>query len=235
LSKLPSTFWTFLAVTRGKSGQHWGGVIKSTLRAVGSSRSFDELYCSYLDEWAFEAPPVDVESELAGFKLKLGARAPDVVRGMYCDAVSYLPDDILCKVDRASMAVSLEARVPFLDHRVAEIAARVPLDFKFAGKKGKLILERLLGREVPRELFDRPKAGFAIPISEWLKGTLRDWAEDLLNERRLASDGWFDVAVVRQRWRDHLSGRRDSAPAIWAVLMFQAWLRDQSAVAKVAP
>ena len=103
----------------------------------------------------------------------MGTPAPDALRMMYCDAVTYLPDDILCKVDRASMAVSLETRVPFLDHRVAELAARIPLGLKVRGGKGKHILRQLLYRHVPRELFERPKAGFAVPVGEWIKGPLR--------------------------------------------------------------
>jgi asparagine synthase (glutamine-hydrolysing) len=147
---------------------------------------------------------------------------------MYCDAVSYLPDDILAKVDRASMAVSLETRVPFLDHRVAEVAARIPLDLKIRGGAGKHILRQLLYRHVPAQFFDRPKAGFAIPVGEWIRGPLRDWAEDLLDPARLRAEGWFDAQLVRRRWGDHLSGRRDSTEAIWAILMFQAWLDEQS-------
>jgi len=146
---------------------------------------------------------------------------------MYCDAVGYLPDDILCKVDRASMAVSLETRVPFLDHRVAALAARIPLDMKVREGKGKHIVRQLLYRHVPRELIDRPKAGFGVPVGEWIKGPLRPWAEDLLDRGRMASEGWFDPAIVHRRWLGHLSGARDSTPAIWAVLMFQAWLRAQ--------
>ena len=145
----------------------------------------------------------------------------------YCDAVSYLPDDILVKVDRASMAVSLETRVPFLDHRVAAVAARIPHSMKIRGAQGKHILRQLLYREAPRHLFDRPKAGFAIPVGEWIRGPLRPWAEELLEPKRMADVGWFNPAIVQHRWREHLAGRRDSTPALWAVLMFQSWLREQ--------
>jgi asparagine synthase (glutamine-hydrolysing) len=153
---------------------------------------------------------------------------------MYCDAVSYLPDDILCKVDRASMAVALETRVPFLDHRVAEVAARIPLSMKIREGRGKCILRKLLDRYVPRELVERPKTGFAVPVGEWIKGPLRDWAQELLDERKMRIEGWFDADVVNARWQDHLSGRRDSTAALWAVLMFQAWLHEQQAVSAVA-
>ena len=125
------------------------------------------------------------------------------------------------------MAVSLETRVPFLDHRVAELATRIPLGMKLRDGKGKHILRRLLYRHVPPELIERPKAGFGIPVGEWIKGPLRPWAEDLLDPGRMADEGWFDPAIVHRRWNEHLSGRRDSTPALWGVLMFQAWLRDQ--------
>ena len=153
--------------------------------------------------------------------------APAPLQMMYRDAISYLPDDILCKVDRASMAVSLESRVPFLDHRVAALAARIPLSLKLRGGTGKHILRQLLYREAPRELFERPKAGFAIPVGEWIRGPLRDWAEELLDPARMREEGWFDPAIVQPRWQDHLAGKRDSTPALWSVLMFQAWLREQ--------
>ena len=132
------------------------------------------------------------------------------------------------------MAVSLETRVPFLDHRVAALAARIPIEFKVRGAHGKHILRELLGREVPRELFERPKAGFGIPVGEWIKGELRPWAEDLLDAKRMAAEGWFDTAIVQRRWRDHLEGRRDSTAALWAILIFQAWLREQQAVTALA-
>jgi asparagine synthase (glutamine-hydrolysing) len=156
------------------------------------------------------------------------------LRIMYCDAVTYLPDDILAKVDRASMAVSLETRVPFLDHRVAEVAARIPLDMKVRGPTGKHILRQLLYRHVPEQLFDRPKAGFAVPVGEWIRGPLRGWAEELLDPTRLAGEGWFDPKIVRRRWAEHLSGRRDSTNALWAVLMFQAWLDNQGKTVQLA-
>ena len=150
-------------------------------------------------------------------------------------ALTYLPDDILAKVDRASMAVSLETRVPFLDHRVAELAARIPLSLKVRGGKGKHIVRQLLYGLVPPAMVERPKAGFAIPIGEWIKGPLRPWAEDLLSRESLQCNGLLDPGIVRRRWADHLSGRRDSTPALWAILMLQSWLREQqSATARAA-
>jgi asparagine synthase (glutamine-hydrolysing) len=158
---------------------------------------------------------------------------------MYCDAMTYLPDDILCKVDRASMALSLETRLPFLDRGVAEIAARIPTRMKIRGRSGKLVLRNLLARELPRSLFERPKAGFAAPVGAWLRGPLRDWAEALFDPRKLTANGWFDPAPVRARWHQHLTGARDYAPSLWAILMFQAWLdenvADRSASVASAP
>ena len=154
---------------------------------------------------------------------------------MYSDAVAYLPDDILCKVDRASMAVSLECRVPFLDHRLAAVAARIPHAMKRQGRQGKVVLRTLLGRELPPHLFDRPKSGFGLPLGDWLRGPLRDWAEDLLDPAQMAAEGWFDPAIVQQRWRQHLSGERHSAEAIWAILMFEAFLRRRNGAVAARP
>lgn len=148
-------------------------------------------------------------------------------RMMYIDIVSYLPDDILAKIDRASMAVSLEARVPLLDHRVVEFAWRLPMDLKIRGGVGKWILRQVLLRHLPRELIERPKQGFGIPVSEWLRGPLRDWAESLLGERRLIEGGFLSSELVRKLWLDHIDSRADNGRSLWGVLMFQAWLDTQ--------
>jgi asparagine synthase (glutamine-hydrolysing) len=145
---------------------------------------------------------------------------------MLFDTVTYLPDDILVKVDRASMAVALETRLPYLDHRVAELALQMPLPLKIRRGVGKWILRQVLYQYVPKHLVDRPKKGFSVPIGEWLRGRLRDWVEELLGAERLRRGGFFDPGAVRNLWNDHLSARRDAEHQVWAVLMFQAWLDE---------
>jgi asparagine synthase (glutamine-hydrolysing) len=140
--------------------------------------------------------------------------------------LNYLTDDILCKVDRAAMGNSLETRVPFLDHKIVELAWRMPLEMKINHSKGKSILRNILYKHVPKQLIERPKAGFSIPLGEWLKGPLKEWAEVLLESSRIEKEGYLNSNYVNQLWVEHLTGKRDGTFKIWSILMFQSWLES---------
>ena len=169
-------------------------------------------------------------------QIQFGSRSfweslPELLQRMtYLDFVSYLPDDILVKVDRAAMSVGLETRIPLLDHRIIEFAYSLPTSFKQRRNQDKWLLRRILDQYVPPALVERPKKGFAAPIAEWLRGPLRDWAEDLLGETRLRQEGFLEPETLRQRWTEHLSGKRDWSAGLWHALMFQAWLDQQKVV-----
>ena len=147
---------------------------------------------------------------------------------MYCDTTNYLPDDILVKVDRAGMGVSLEGRIPFLDHRLVEFAWTIPMSMKIQNGQGKSILRKILYKYVPQHLIERPKSGFTVPIDGWLRGSLRDWAEPLLDENRLEGEGFFDSSPIRKKWEEHISSKANHGASMWDILMFQACLETNS-------
>lgn len=149
---------------------------------------------------------------------------------MYMDGMTYLPDDILVKVDRAAMCNSLETRVPFLDHRIIDLAWSLPLSMKMRNAQTKWILRQVLYKYVPKELIERPKMGFGIPVGDWIRGPLKDWAEALLDGSRLKQEGFFDAEFIRLRWQEHLSGKRNGQSFLWTVLMFQSWLEEEKEI-----
>ena len=153
---------------------------------------------------------------------------PDfALQAMYLDTITYLPNDILTKLDRATMAFGLEGRIPYLDHRVVEFAWRLPLHMKIRPDCGKWILRQVLYRYVPAKLVERSKMGFGVPLDSWLRTSMRDWAEALLESTRLQQEGFFDAGAVRKKWEDHLSGRGAWQYHLWDILMFQSWLQHQ--------
>jgi len=197
------------------------------LAGVLSAKNTSELYRHFVTHW--ERPDQLVihghepATQITHPQLHL---APIVEQMMALDSVSYLPDDILCKVDRAAMGVSLETRVPMLDHRVVEFAWRLPLSMKIRNGQSKWILRQVLYKYVPKELIDRPKMGFGIPIDKWLRGPLNDWAESLLDESRLKNEGFLNPAPIRTKWAEHLKGHRNWQYHLWDILMFQSWLEE---------
>ena len=197
---------------------------------VLDSVSEDELYLGLSSHWNDPASVVINGSEPSTL---LTGTAPSlnglngVERMMALDLLTYLPDDILVKLDRAAMAVSLETRVPFLDHRVVEFAWNLPQSMKLRDGQTKWILRQVLYKFVPRKLIEGPKRGFGVPLQEWLRGPLRDWAEALLDESRLRREGYFHPQVIRKKWTEHLSLQRNWAYDLWDILMFQSWLEQQ--------
>jgi len=205
---------------------NWGDKLHKGANVM-CSRTSAELYRGLVSHWdnpstlvLRSAEPATVLTDAAA---QLGGLS-DVEQMMAIDLVSYLPDDILCKVDRAAMSVSLETRVPFLDHRVVEFAWRLPQHYKLRDGVSKWALREVLYKYVPKALIDRPKMGFGVPIDHWLRGPLREWAESLLGEARLRREGYFDPGPVRRYWDEHQSGRRNWQYHLWDVLTFQAWL-----------
>lgn len=234
LRALPAEFWSALLapVSPWLPRELREGDRADRLRKLASvlgARRNDDVYRQMVNFWPDGHSPVLGATEpLTAFTEPVPSIPEFASRMMLLDLRSYLPDDILVKVDRAAMAASLETRVPLLDHRIVEFALRLPLQQKMRAGQGKWVLRQVLDRYVPRALVERPKLGFGIPIHAWLRGPLRGWAEDLLNESSLRQAGQLDPAPVRQLWREHLAGRNDWGYRLWPVLMFEAWRRANS-------
>ena len=230
LSALPVTVLDRIAALTGSRVTRPGEKAQKLATRLRDVRTIDDLYRGLVSEWAGGQMVPGLGK--AG-KTLLDDQLPKILasdasaRMMAQDMRTYLPDDILCKVDRAAMAVSLETRVPFLDPEVLAASARLPTRMKIRDGQGKWALRQILYRHVPRDLIERPKMGFGLPIGDWLRGPLRGWAEDLLSEKNLRHDGLIEPAPVRQAWTEHLSGRRDWTNRLWIILMLMAWKGNQ--------
>ena len=229
ITALPPPAWDALGqpLPIGQLG-HKAHKLAARLRYV---RSSDDLYRSLVSEWCdpaqlLQGEPPDLEVTAIDQPLPACLSSDPVARMMAWDSLSYLPDDILVKVDRAAMAVGLETRAPFLDHRVAQVAWRLPMAMKIRGNTSKWALRQILYKHVPKELIERPKAGFAMPIGQWLRGPLRAWASELLHPDRLSQEGYLRPEPITRLWQQHLSGRYDHTTKLWSVLMWQAWFEQ---------
>ncbi len=232
LRGLPPALWDFLFSLSPKRLRHvLTGDRMHKLATVLAGADGADLYGRLVSQWS-DPESLVVEGARERERIwddpGLMRDLPELMARMrYMDTVGYLPGDILTKLDRASMAVSLETRVPLIDHRVVEFATGLPPHMLIRGQRGKWLLRQVLHRYVPEELVTRPKTGFGVPLDSWLRGPLRDWAEGLLSRSRLEEEGFFAPAPVRRAWKEHLSGRRNHQHKLWAALMFQAWHADE--------
>lgn len=230
ISLIPDSVWNSVFSQVGKLRSlptNMGDKLGKFASRLESVDAVDDLYYSLVSESNAPEQIVLGASEPASWLTTVGLKldfSDHKSHMMFMDAMTYLPDDILVKVDRAAMANSLETRVPFLDHRVIELASTIPMSMKCKDEKSKWILREVLYRYVPRELIERPKAGFDIPLGDWLRGPLREWGEALLSEQKLQQEGYFDVKFVRQLWQAHVNGKSNNQTLLWNILMFQEWL-----------
>tara|TARA_B100000780_G_scaffold261631_1_gene214176 strand:- start:3298 stop:5184 length:1887 start_codon:yes stop_codon:yes gene_type:complete len=216
-------------IPRNLRQSNWGNKIQKSLQIL-ALKKIEDVYLSLTSSGAETYNLVlDSSSKPKSFlstDTDLLSNLSDLEKMMTLDTITYLPDDILTKVDRSTMAVSLEARVPFLDYRVVEFSSRIPTGIKINKGVGKWPLREVLYKYVPKELIERPKMGFSIPLSEWLKDSLKDWAENLINESRIKSDGYLCPKTVNKLWDEHQTGSHDRSQILWNILMFQSWLHE---------
>ncbi len=239
LSFSPDSYDKMLGSTQNWIPHHMkikdiGNKLHKSAQAI-SARTPEEFYSNLIRHWK------DGDGLVLGLNtsstspscLKSSIQLPPesyIQNMMANDLVSYLPDDILVKVDRSSMAVGLETRIPMLDHKIVEYACSLPLDLKICNGTGKWILRQVLYKYIPKKLIERPKMGFGVPIGSWLRGPLRNWAEELLSRNRILQDGYFNPDPIQKKWNEHLSGKRDRQQPLWNILMFQAWLDEQTKI-----
>lgn len=232
LTSIDASYWDRLGsiIAPVSNKKIWNNLANNIAKLAGvlavdeSARLYEHFTTHWSDPSALVINGPDFHVQSRGSAIQLDSI---VEKMMALDTLSYLPDDILVKVDRAAMAASLETRVPFLDHSVIEFAWSLPLEMKIRNGRGKWILRQILEKYIPKDLIDRPKMGFGIPLESWLRGPLRLWAEELLDESRLRREGFFKPEVIRRKWLEHLSGHRNWQHHLWDVLMFQAWLERQ--------
>lgn len=239
ITAVPPGLWDALTPMLAAQKNHPGALSRQAdrLQRLGARfatvRSLDDLYLNFIASWthperiaAFKTGGHRETSALLEDPLPREGTEDPAARMMYLDALTYLPDDILCKVDRTAMSVSLETRAPLLDPDVVALAARIPVAMKIRCGQGKWALRQILYKHVPRNIIERPKLGFFLPIGQWLRGPLRDWAEALLDPARLSAQGVLSPMPIAKMWAEHVSGRRDWTLQVWTVLMFQAWAEE---------
>ena len=234
LTSIPISTWDnignslYFSKISGRKFAQLGDKVYKVSEKLKNIKNIDDMYLNPITEWSdndslvknMSKSNIHYSDQYKDFLLTLD----DEYKMMYLDSQTYLPDDILCKVDRASMSCSLETRSPFLDHRVVELSWRLQKHMKINNNIGKCVLRELLYKRLPKKIIDRPKIGFGIPIGQWLRGPLRDWAEELISVDRLEKDGYLYPGPIRKIWNLHLSGKYDYSSRLWAVLMFQSWI-----------
>lgn len=230
---IPPSTWDNLfsviePVLSNKLKQRLPGDKLHKLAEILNTKTPEDVYKRLVSTWKEPTEVVKEGSENHDhfYKSKEAKLNSFIEKMMFTDLITYLPDDILVKVDRACMGVSLESRVPFLDHRVIEFAWQLPLEMKIKNGQGKWLLRQLLYKNVPKELIERPKMGFGVPIESWLRGPLKDWAESLLDEKKIIDEGYFNPEPIKRKWNEHLSGKRNWQYYLWSILMFQCWLES---------